>query len=125
MYAVIKTGGKQYRVSKDDVIIVERLDGKIGDRVKFDEVLMLGESGQAPSIGNPNLTGASVSAEVVRQSRADKISVIKFKRRKNYHRQKNHRQYETALKIIDIAAKAGAKTAEKSAPETATSNSEE
>ncbi|MGI9439587.1 MAG: 50S ribosomal protein L21 [Parvibaculales bacterium] len=105
MYAVIQTGGKQYCVSKDDVISVERVDGKIGDKVKFDEVLMLGESNKAPSIGRPYLAGASVAAQVLEQGRADKISVIKFKRRKNYHRTKGHRQHETVLKITDISAK--------------------
>ena len=105
MYAVIQTGGKQYCVSKDDVISVERVDGKIGDKVKFDEVLMLGESNKAPSIGRPYLAGASVAAQVLEQGRGDKISVIKFKRRKNYHRTKGHRQHETVLKITDISAK--------------------
>ena len=109
MYAVIRTGGKQYRVSKDDVIEIERLEGKVGDKVKFDDVLMLGEDGKAPKIGAPTVSGASVVAEVVEQSRADKVTVIKFKRRKNYHRTKGHRQHQTVLKITDIAAKAAAK----------------
>lgn len=111
MYAVIRTGGKQYRVSKDDMIAVEKLDGKAGDKVKFDEVLMLGEAGKEPKIGEPLVSGASVTAEVVTQARADKISVIKFRRRKNYHRNKGHRQHETVLKITDISAKAAAKKA--------------
>ncbi|MGC6533945.1 MAG: 50S ribosomal protein L21 [Parvibaculales bacterium] len=111
MYAVIRTGGKQYRVSKDDMIAVEKLDGKAGDKVKFDEVLMLGEAGKEPKIGEPLVSGASVTAEVVNQARADKISVIKFRRRKNYHRNKGHRQHETVLKITDISAKAAAKKA--------------
>ena len=111
MYAVIRTGGKQYRVSKDDMIAVEKLDGKAGDKVKFDEVLMLGEAGKEPKIGEPLVSGASVTAEVVHQARADKISVIKFRRRKNYHRNKGHRQHETVLKITDISAKAAAKKA--------------
>ncbi len=111
MYAVIRTGGKQYRVAKDDVIAVEKLDGKAGDKVKFDEVLMLGEAGKEPKIGEPLVSGASVTAEVVEQERADKITVIKFRRRKNYHRTKGHRQHETVLKITDISAKAAAKKA--------------
>ena len=119
MYAVIRTGGKQYRVAKDDVIAVERLDGKAGDKVKFDEVLMLGEAGKAPTIGEPLLQGASVTAEVLDQARADKITVIKFKRRKNYHRTKGHRQHETVLKITGISAKAAAKKAEPKAEEAA------
>ena len=111
MYAVIRTGGKQYRVAKDDIIAIEKLDGKAGDKVKFDEVLMLGEAGKEPKIGEPVLKGASVTAEVLEQGRADKISVIEFKRRKNYHRNKGHRQHETVLKITAISAKAAAKKA--------------
>jgi large subunit ribosomal protein L21 len=111
MYAVIRTGGKQYRVAKDDIIAIEKLDGKAGDKVKFDEVLMLGEAGKEPKIGEPVLKGASVTAEVLEQGRANKISVIKFKRRKNYHRNKGHRQHETVLKITAISAKAAAKKA--------------
>jgi large subunit ribosomal protein L21 len=111
MYAVIRTGGKQYRVSKDDVIAIEKLDGKAGDKIKFDEILMLGEAGKEPTIGEPTLKGASVTAEVLDQARADKITVIKFRRRKNYHRTKGHRQHETVLRITDISAKAAAKKA--------------
>lgn len=115
MYAVIRTGGKQYRVAKDDIIAIEKLDGKAGDKVKFDEVLMLGEAGKEPKIGAPLVSGASVTAEVVDQAKADKITVIKFRRRKNYHRTKGHRQHETVLKITGISAKAAAK---KAAPKT-------
>ena len=115
MYAVIRTGGKQYRVAKDDIIAIEKLDGKAGDKVKFDEVLMLGEAGKEPKIGEPTVKGASVTAEVLEQGRADKVTVIKFRRRKNYHRTKGHRQHETVLKITDISAKAAAK---KAAPKT-------
>lgn len=111
MYAVIRTGGKQYRVAKDDIITVEKLDTNAGDKVKFDEVLMLGETGKEPKIGAPLVSGATVTAEVVDQGRADKVTVIKFKRRKNYHRTKGHRQHETVLKITDISAKAAAKKA--------------
>ena len=117
MYAVIRTGGKQYRVSKDDVIAIEKLDGKAGDKIKFDEVLMLGETGKEPKIGEPVVQGASVTAEVLDQARADKITVIKFRRRKNYHRTKGHRQHETVLKITDISAKAAAKKAAPKAEE--------
>jgi len=125
MYAVIRTGGKQYRVSKDDLIIVERLDGKTGDKVTFDDVLMLGESGKAPTIGSPTVSGASVKAEVVDQNRADKVTVIKFRRRKNYHRNKGHRQHQTVLKITDIAAKAAPKKAAKAADDKADAGGEE
>ena len=117
MYAVIRTGGKQYRVSKDDVIAIEKLDGKAGDKIKFDEVLMLGEAGKEPKVGEPMVAGASVTAEVLDQGRADKITVIKFRRRKNYHRTKGHRQHETVLKITDISAKASAKKAAPKAEE--------
>ena len=111
MYAVIRTGGKQYRVSKDDVIAVERLEGKAGETIKFDDILMIGEAGKAPTIGVPTVSGASVSAEVLGQDRADKITVVKFKRRKNYHRTKGHQQHQTVLKITGISAKAAAKKA--------------
>ena len=67
MYAVIRTGGKQYRVAKDDIIAIEKLEGKAGDKVKFDEVLMLGEAGKEPKIGEPMVAGASVTAEVLEQ----------------------------------------------------------
>ena len=117
MYAVIRTGGKQYRVAKDDVIAIERVDGQAGDKINFDEVLMLGEDGKAPSIGEPIVKGASVTAEVLEQGRADKITVIKFRRRKNYHRTKGHRQHETVLKITNISAKAAAKKAAPKAEE--------
>ena len=125
MYAVIRTGGKQYRVSKDDVIEIERLEGKIGDTVKFDEVLLLGEDGKAPKIGAPTVSGASVVAKVVEQTRADKVTVIKFKRRKNYHRTKGHRQHQTILKITDIAAKAASKSRPKATEAETEDNSEE
>lgn len=119
MYAVIRTGGKQYRVAKDDIIAIEKLDGKAGDKVKFDEVLLLGEAGKEPKIGEPLVSGASVTAEVLDQARADKITVIKFRRRKNYHRTKGHRRLETVLKITNISAKAAAKKAAPKAEEAA------
>ena len=125
MYAVIRTGGKQYRVSKDDVIEIERLEGKVGDKVKFDDVLLLGENGKAPKIGAPTVSGASVVAEVVEQTRADKVTVIKFKRRKNYYRTKGHRQHHTVLKITGIAAKAAAKAKAKPAEAETEDKSEE
>ena len=125
MYAVIRTGGKQYRVSKDDLIEIERLEGKVGDKVKFDEVLLLGEDGKAPKIGAPIVSGASVVAEVVEQTRADKVTVIKFKRRKNYYRTKGHRQHQTVLKITNIAAKAAAKSKPKAAEAKSEVESEE
>lgn len=115
MFAVIRTGGKQYRVSKDEVISIERLAGETGSSIVFDEVLMMGEDGKAPLIGQPVLDGVKVSGEVVEQSRSDKITVIKFRRRQNYHRTKGHRQYQTLVKITDISAKSAAKTAKSAA----------
>ena len=101
MYAVIKTGGKQYRVAKDDVLKIEKLDGKAGDKIEFKEVLMVGGQGDA-AVGTPLLEGAVVTAEVVDQTRAAKIIVFKKKRRHNYRRKKGHRQHQTVVRITDI-----------------------
>jgi len=108
MYAVIKTGGKQYKVAPDDIIKVERLAGSAGDKVKITDVLMVGGEGE-PVIGTPLVEGASVTAELVEQARGRKIIVFKKKRRKNYRRTQGHRQYLTLLRITEIAA--GGKTA--------------
>ncbi len=102
MFAVIKTGGKQYKVAKDDVIEVEKIDLEAGKAVEFGEVLMLSDGGKV-EVGAPFLAGAKVSAEVVKQTRGDKIIVFKKKRRKNYRRKKGHRQDLTVLKITAIA----------------------
>ena len=85
MYAVIKTGGKQYRVEPNDVIKIERLDGEAGSDITFDEVLMLGD-GEASTVGVPMVVGASVMGQVLEQARSRKIVVFKKKRRKNYRR---------------------------------------
>ena len=103
MYAVIKTGGKQYRVTTGDVISVEKLVAEPGSTISLDEVLMVGEEGN-PTIGTPIVAGASVSAEVLEQTRADKIIVFKKKRRQGYRRKAGHRQNLTVLRITDIAA---------------------
>lgn len=104
MYAVIKTGGKQYRVAKGDVIKVERLDGDVGQTVALDHVLMVGgEDGAEPTIGTPRLAGARVTAEVLEQGKAPKVIVFKKKRRKNYRRKRGHRQLQTVLRIQEIA----------------------
>ena len=100
MYAVIKTGGKQYRVTEGQKLRVERLPGNPGDALKFDQVLMVG--GDTPKIGQPLVSGASVSAEITGQDRAKKIIVFKFRRRKNYRRKTGHRQPFTALEITGI-----------------------
>jgi large subunit ribosomal protein L21 len=99
MFAVIKTGGKQYRVVPGDVIKVERLEAEAGATIALEEVLMLGDK-----IGTPLISGASVSAEVVAQDRGPKIIVFKKKRRQNYRRKNGHRQDITVLRIKDISA---------------------
>ena len=105
MFAVIRTGGKQYKVAKDDVIQVEKLDAEPGAKISLDEVLMV-DSGKGVTVGQPLVAGAKVQAEVVEQTRGDKIIVFKMKRRKNYRRTKGHRQDVTVLKITDIKASA-------------------
>jgi large subunit ribosomal protein L21 len=101
MFAVIRTGGKQYRVAPNDIIEVEKIAGKPGDIVELAEVILLGGDG-GPKTGSPTIAGAIVAAEVIAQTRADKIVVFKKKRRKNYRRNKGHRQLLTALRITEI-----------------------
>jgi large subunit ribosomal protein L21 len=101
MFAVIRTGGKQYRVAKDDVISVEKLMAEPGSVIELTEVLMIGEGAEV-SNGAPLVDGASVSATVVEQRKAAKIIVFKKKRRHNYRRKKGHRQQLTVLRITDI-----------------------
>jgi len=103
MYAVIKTGGKQYRVEQGDTLALERLDGDTGAQLTFDEVLLVGND-DATTIGRPLVQGASVKATIIEQGRAKKIIVFKFRRRKNYKRKKGHRQYFTRVRIDAIAA---------------------
>lgn len=112
MYAVIRTGGKQYRVAKDEVIAVEKLAVEAGSNLDLAEVLMVGDD-KTTTVGSPLVKGASVSVEVIEQARDDKIIVFKKKRRKNYRRKKGHRQDITLLRITDINAP-GAKRAAKS-----------
>ena len=114
MFAVIKTGGKQYKVAKDDVIKVERLAGEAGDNVQLDQVLAIASDDGAVSVGAPLLEGAVVSATLLEQARADKIIVFKKKRRQNYRRKAGHRQDLTVLRITDISAKGAKKAAPKS-----------
>ena len=102
MYAVIRTGGKQYRVAKDDTLAVEKLAGEPGETLTF-EVMAIGE-GEQLTLGQPLVKGAAVTAEIVEQGRADKILVFKKKRRQNYRRKKGHRQHETLVKITGITA---------------------
>ena len=119
MFAVIKTGGKQYRVTKDDMIVVETLAGEPGSTVRFEDVLMIGDDGKAPSVGTPFLEQAAVFAEVVQQTRGDKIIVFKKKRRKGYRRKHGHRQALTVLRITAISptgTKADTKSMAKTEP---------
>lgn len=102
MYAVIKTGGKQYRVSEGQILRVEKLDGKAGDAVTFKEVLLVG--GESTKIGRPTVPGAQVSAQITAQDRAKKVVIFKFRRRKNYRRKTGHRQPYTELKITGISS---------------------
>ena len=105
MYAVIKTGGKQYRVAKDDLIRVEKLVAEPGAEIALDNVLMIGGEGP-PSVGAPRIDGAAVLAQVVEQTRGEKIIVFKKKRRGHYRRKKGHRQDLTVLRITDIRPEA-------------------
>jgi large subunit ribosomal protein L21 len=101
MYAVIETGGKQYRVSEGQTIKLEKLPAEIGKTVEFEKVLLIStEAGL--KIGAPYVTGSRVVADVIEQGRHDKIRVIKFRRRKHYRRQMGHRQYFTQVKITSI-----------------------
>ena len=136
MYAIVRTGGKQYKVAKNDVISVEKLSGEAGATVELDEVLMIGEGADA-AVGDPLVAGAKVVVRVLEQTRADKILVFKKKRRKKYRRTQGHRQDITVLRVTDLLtakakdaakpkaepkAKAAAKpkTAPKAAPKAAT-----
>ena len=101
MFAVIRTGGKQYRVAPEDVIEIEKISGEAGAVVQFADVLMVGGDG-APKIGAPTLNGASVAGQVVAQTRGPKILVFKKKRRKNYRRTHGHRQDLTQVRITEI-----------------------
>lgn len=104
MYAVIKTGGKQYKVAPDQVVEIESLAGEEGAKVSFAEVLLLGGGEGGSKIGVPFLSGVTVEGEIVGHGKADKILVIKKKRRQNYRRKNGHRQPFTRVKILSIAA---------------------
>jgi large subunit ribosomal protein L21 len=98
--AIIRTGGRQYRVSEGETVRVEKLAGEPGSAVEFSEVLMIG--GDAPKFGKPLVSGAKVTGEVVTQGRGDKLVIFKFKRRKKYRRKNGHRQSYTAVRITGI-----------------------
>jgi large subunit ribosomal protein L21 len=102
MFAVIRTGGKQYKVAKDDVLVVEKLAGDVGKTLTISDVLMLG--GDKPRTGKPTVAGASVTAEILEQGRGEKVIAFKKKRRKNTHSKRGHRQLFTKVKITEIHA---------------------
>ena len=101
MYAVIKTGGKQYRVAQGDRLRVEKLAGNVGDTLSLGEVLLVGQ-GDGVKVGAPLVSGAKVEAKIIAQDRGKKIIIFKFRRRKNYRRKTGHRQPFTALEITGI-----------------------
>lgn len=109
MYAVVKTGGKQYRVSRNDLVTIERLEGEAGDVITLDSVLMIGE-GAKIEVGKPFIAGAAVAGEIVEQGRGPKIIIFKKRRRQNYRRKNGHRQLLTTLRVTDILT-GGAKPA--------------
>ncbi len=101
VYAVVRTGGKQYRVSQGDIVHVEKVVGEVGDKITLDQVLLIGGEGEA-KIGAPTLPDAKVTGEIVKQGLAKKVVVFKKKRRKSYSRKRGHRQKLTTLKITEI-----------------------
>jgi large subunit ribosomal protein L21 len=115
MYAVFKTGGKQYRASKGDRLRVERLDAEEGATIEFDQVLLVGE-GTDVKLGSPLVSGSKVKAKVKAQGRGRKIKVLKFKRRKNYMRVKGHRQHFTEVEITSITGGSRKQAAAESEP---------
>jgi large subunit ribosomal protein L21 len=103
MFAVIRTGGKQYKVAPDDVIAIERIQGEPGAEIELGEVLMLGD-GANLTMGTPTVAGARVAVTVVDQNKADKVLIFKKKRRQGYHRTRGHRQQQTVVRITEILA---------------------
>jgi len=118
MYAVFRSGGKQYRAAKGDVLRLEKIEAAEGASVAFEDVLLIGE-GSDIKVGNPVLSGSSVSAKVLRQGKTRKVPVVKFKRRQNYLRQGSHRQFFTEVEITDISATGAKKAATKKVDEAA------
>ena len=102
MYAVFRTGGKQYRASAGDRLRVEKLEAQVGDSVEFDQILLVGQ-GSDVKVGAPLVEGGKVEAKVTAQGRSKKVDVVKFKRRKNYKRQHGHRQHFTEVEITSIS----------------------
>ncbi len=122
MYAVFRSGGKQYRAAKGDVLRLEKIEAEEGATIKFDQVLLLGE-GSDIKVGSPLLSGSTVSGKVLRQGKSKKVPVVKFKRRQNYLRQGSHRQFFTEVEITAITG-AGAKKAAGTAAHTAAPKAE-
>ncbi len=114
MYAVFRSGGKQYRAAKGDILRLEKIEADEGATVKFDEVLLVGE-GSDIKVGTPLLSGSAVSGKVVRQGKSKKVPVVKFKRRQNYLRQGTHRQFFTEVEITGITGGSAKKAAPKAA----------
>ena len=112
MYAVFRSGGKQYRAAKGDVLRLEKIEADEGATIKFDEVLLIGE-GSDIKVGSPLLSGSTVSGKVVRQGKSKKVPVVKFKRRQNYLRQGSHRQFFTEVEITGITGGSGKAAAPK------------
>jgi large subunit ribosomal protein L21 len=102
MYAVIKTGGRQYRVMQGETLRVEKLEAEVGAEINFDQVLMVGE-GEGVTVGSPLVAGASVAAKVKAHGRGDKVRIIKFRRRKHHQKQMGHRQHYTEVEITGIS----------------------
>lgn len=102
MYAVIRTGGKQYRVAPDDVLEIEKVEAAEGEVIELDDVLMIGKDGGEPQVGTPSIDGARVAAEVLEQGRGEKIIIFKKKRRKNYRRKNGHRQHLTTIRVLEV-----------------------
>ncbi len=109
MYAVIKTGGKQYRVQPGDLLVVEKLDGDVGAQVAFDQVLMVGGEGGDVLVGAPTVDGAVVTATLIETRKGEKVKIFKKIRRQGYRRTRGHRQFETVLRVTGLEA--GAHTA--------------
>ncbi len=103
MFAVIKTGGKQYRVAKDDVIVIEKLEGQPGDTISFKDVLLVSD-GASVQIGAPVVAGASVTGTLIETAKGEKVTVFKKRRRNTYRRKRGHRQFETKVQITGVSA---------------------
>lgn len=124
MYAVIASGGKQYRVSEGQVLKLETLPGQVGGRVEFDQVMLIADGAEI-NVGAPYIEGAKVAAEVIEHGRGDKVRIIKFRRRKHHMKRMGHRQNFTAVKITEIGSSASAKKASAKKKVAATEATEE